>query len=217
MSGAIVRNRRLLYIIAVLLPLCISLSGGAVWLDLFLKDQRLRGLISRVQLELENYAARNGGVYPKRIEDILPGSQLLELPQNPYSAKAAEVLSPLDPPRSGELVYMAYGPLIALGPGRLDDSNITYREYDHYVLGVYGRINARQRAQFEARVAEYLALAKDDTQRVRMLLPLGGRVIGVPLSHLPDGEEVVFTKDYLPGYSLLRFSCGAGIPVRPGR
>jgi hypothetical protein len=204
-------RKNLLLVLATTL-LTVALALGL--LDLR-RTYMLREGLRLVHLAVERYAVEHAGSYPTSLHELEAQGYIADWPRNPYGKGEMAILRPLDKPRPGALVYIAFGPLVALGQPPADGEVKYELECDQYLLGVYGALSPLQLERFKRAAPRWAKPGTNSTQPGRRKLTVDGQDIWLPAMPGAGSAELMRFDYLLPGYHALACLATPGEQLRP--
>jgi hypothetical protein len=192
MSNERTRSGPPLWMLAALLVIV-----GVAWqVQVYARQQQhkqLRDGLGELQRQIEAYAVDTEGSYPPDLARFIELHKIA-LPQNPYGAGPIKLLKPGDPWEPGGIVYVPFGPIIAVG-SNAPPNPIIPTDTDDYILVAYSpRSNKRRAAAMEEARVEYQKAMKDMDSHETTSYPLYAE--GIDWEHV----DVMLTagEDYDP-------------------
>ena len=117
--------------------LTILIAGLHFWLVARARPYReLRANVHKLQRDIESYAVQIEGSYPPDLGRFLQLKHMY-LPPNPFGHGSSQLLKPTDPWQPGGIVYVPFGPIVAVGDSDASLSPIIPTDTDQYVLLAY--------------------------------------------------------------------------------
>ncbi|MDQ3024836.1 MAG: hypothetical protein M3R04_10765 [bacterium] len=124
----------------------LALLGASLhfWSERERPYSELREAVGNLQLEIERFAVEREGSYPPELARFIE-IRGIKMPDNPFGPGKMKILKPGDPWEPGGIVYVGWGPVVALGESTGSMPPIIPTDIDQYLLIGYSPRRHRDR------------------------------------------------------------------------